>query len=235
LNVRGCLSVLVLGIAFLVAAIWFGGPPLASAVVKSTLNGSGFTSDTLDVTVTADPPLTLGVGRARSVVITATGVSWNGLRLASLALSLGSVDLIGRTAATAEGRFGGVQLRGTGGQPILADAALKGSANAARTTVTIDAATVTAMALDAFESSYKVRPSSASLVAPDIIRVNVAGVTVSGQLTVAVDGSIVVMENGSTIRLVIPDPALPFHLTDLSVTPMVLQLQGTLDVGSLLR
>lgn len=232
---RGCFSVFILGIAFLAAAIWFGGPPLASAVVKSTLNGSGFTSDTLDVAVTADPPLTLAVGRAKDVAITATGVRWNGLRLASLTLSLGSVDLIGRTAATAEGRFGGVQLHGTGGQPILADVALKGSADAAKTTVTIDAATVTAMALAAFESSFGVRPSSASLVAPDIIRLKVAGLTVSGQLAVAADGSIVAVANGSTIRLVVPDASLPFQLTGLAVTPTALQLQGTLDVGSLLR
>lgn len=232
---RGCLSVLILGIAFLGAAIWFGGPPLATAVVKSTLNGSGFASDTLDVAVTADPPLTLAVGRAKRVAITATGVRWNGLRLASLALSLSSVDLISRTAATAEGHFGGVQLHGTGGQPILADVVLSGPADAARTTITVDATTVSTMALAAFEASYGVRPSSASLVAPNIIRLKVAGLTVSGQLAVAADGSIGVAANGSTIRLVDPDPSLPFHLTSLSVSPTALVLHGALDVGALLR
>src|SRR5258705_598275 len=89
---RGCLSVLILAIAFLAVGVWFGGPPLASAVVRSTLTSTGFASDTLDVEVNADPPLTLAVGRAKAVDITATGVRWNGLRLATLELSLGSGD-----------------------------------------------------------------------------------------------------------------------------------------------
>lgn len=232
---RGCLSVLLLGIGFVAAAIWFGGPPLASAIVKSTLNGTGFASDTLDVTVTADPPLTLALGRAKSVAISATGVRWNGLRLASLALTLGSVDLVGRTAATADGRFGDVQLRGPGGRPVLADVAMKGAADAAKTTVTIDAATVSAMALTAFESSYGVRPASVTLVAPDVIRLKVGGLTVTGQLAVGADGSLVAIANGSRIHLVDPDPSLPFQMTGLAVSPTALQLQGTLDVGSLLR
>ena len=232
---RGCLSVLILAIAFIAAGVWFGGPSLASAVVTSTLKGTGFASDTLDVVVTADPPLTLAVGRAKTVDITATGVRWNGLRLATLALSLGSVDLVARTAATAEGQFGGVQLHGTGGKPILGDVQLSGSADAAQTTITVDAATVSSMALAAFEASYGVKPSSASLVAPDIIRVKVAGLTISGQLAVAADGSIGVVANGTTIRLVDPDPSLPFHLIGLSVTSKALELRGTLDVGALLR
>lgn len=232
---RGCLSVLVLAIAFLAAGVWFGGPPLASAVVTSTLKGTGFASDTLDVVVMADPPLTLAVGRAKTVDITATGVRWNGLRLATLALSLGSVDLVARTAATAEGHFGGVQLHGTGGQPILGDVQLSGSADASQTTITVDAATVSTMALAAFEASYGVKPSSASLVAPDIVRVKVAGLTISGRLAVATDGSIGVVANGTTVRLVDPDPSLPFHLIGLSVTSKALELRGTLDVGALIR
>jgi hypothetical protein len=231
---RGCLSVLILAIAFLAAGVWFGGPPLASAVVTSTLKGTGFASDTLRVVVTADPPLTLAVGRAKTVDITATGVRWNGLRLATLALSLGSVDLVARTAATAEGRFGGVQLHGTGGKPILGDVQLSGSADAAQTTITVDAATVSTMVLAGFEASYGVKPSSANLVAPDIIRVKVAGLTISGQLAVATDGSIGVVANGSTIRLVDPDPSLPFHLIGLSATSKALELRGTLDVGALI-
>ena len=232
---RGCLSVLILAIAFLAVGVWFGGPPLASAVVRSTLNSTGFASDTLDVEVTADPPLTLAIGRAKSVAITATGVRWNGLRLATLDISLGSVDLVARAAATAEGRFGGVQLHGTGGQPILGDVQLSGSADAAQTTITVDAATVSTMALAAFEASYGIKPTSASLVAPDTIRVKVAGLTISGQLVVASDGSIGVVANGSTIRLVDPDPSLPFHLTGLAVTSKALELRGTLDVGALMR
>lgn len=232
---RGCLSVITLAVVFLAVAIWFGGPPLASAVVESTLTGTGFASDTLDVEVTADPPLTLAVGRADRVTITATGVEWNKMRLASLSLSLGSVDLIGRTAATADGRLGGVEFSGTGGEPVLADVELSGRADAAETTITIDAAAVSAMALSAFEAEFGLQPTSASLVAPDVVRLKLAGMTVSGQLAVAADGSIVARAGGSTIRLLAPDPSLPFRLTGLAVTPEALVLYGTFDVSSLLR
>jgi hypothetical protein len=232
---RGCLSVITLAVVFLAVAIWFGGPPLASAVVESTLTGTGFASDTLDVEVTADPPLTLAVGRADRVTITATGVEWNKMRLASLSLSLGSVDLIGRTAATADGRLGGVEFSGTGGEPVLADVELSGRADAAETTITIDAAAVSAMALSAFEAEFGLQPTSASLVAPDVVRLKLAGMTVSGQLAVAADGSIVARAGGSTIRLLAPDPSLPFRVTGLAVTPEALVLHGTFDVSSLLR
>jgi hypothetical protein len=232
---RGCLSVITLAVVFLAVAIWFGGPPLASAVVESTLTGTGFASDTLDVEVTADPPLTLAVGRADRIAISATGVRWNEMRLATLSLSLGSVDLVGRTAATADGRLGGVQFAGTGGEPVLADVELSGPADAAKTTISIDSAAVSAMALSAFEADFGIRPTSASLVAPDVVRLKLGGMTVSGQLAVAGDGSIVARASGSTIRLLAPDPSLPFRLTGLAVTPDALVLRGTFDVSSLLR
>src|SRR5260370_30642821 len=100
---RGCLSVLILAIAFLVVGVWFGGPPLASAIVRSTLSSTGFASDTLAAEVTADPPFTLAVGRARSVAITAPRVPRNRLRLATLPRNLGSADLRPPSAATAHG------------------------------------------------------------------------------------------------------------------------------------
>src|SRR5258705_10274998 len=112
---RGCLSVLVLAVVFVGIAIWFGGPPLASAVVRTALTGSGFVAETLDVTVVADPPLTLGVGRASRVTIPATGATWDDLHLASLDMTLHSVDLVARTAATVCGRLARVQLSGARG------------------------------------------------------------------------------------------------------------------------
>jgi hypothetical protein len=232
---RGCLSVLVLALAFVAIAIWFGGPPLASAVVRTTLTSSGFTADTLDVEVTSDPPLKLAVGRADRIAIMATGVRWNTLRLASLSLSLGSVDLVARTAATADGRLGGAQLNRADGEPIVGDVVVSGPADAARTTFSVDAPAVDAMAIAAFETTFGVRPSSATLAAPDLVRVKVGGLTISGRLSVAADGSIVVTANGATIRLLAPDPSLPVRLTALSVTPKGIELVGTIDVSSLLR
>jgi hypothetical protein len=232
---RGCLSVVALAVVFLTVAIWFGGPPLASAIVTSSLTGSGFKSDTLDVEVTAEPPLTLAIGRASTIAIDATGVTWNKLTLASISLNLRSVDLIARTATSADGRLGGVTFTGTGGQPIVADVDLSGPADAARATITVDAATITTMALAAFDAEFGVRPTSATLVAPDIIQVKLGGLTLNGHLSVAADGAIVATANGSTTRILAPDPSLPVRLTGLAVTPTALELRGTIDVSSLLR
>ena len=179
---RGCLSVIVLALVFLTGAIWFGGPPIASAVVKATLTGTGFTSDTLEVEVTSDPPLKLAVGRADRVTIQATGVHWNDVRLATLSLRLGSVDLIARTAGTADGSLDGVQFSGPGGKPILADVVLSGAADSARTTITVDATSVSAAAVEAFAASFGLRPSAATLAAPDVIRVTLGGMSISGHL-----------------------------------------------------
>jgi hypothetical protein len=233
--VRGCLSVLVLAIAFVSVGVWFGGPPLASAIVASTLTGSGFASDTLDVSVTGDPPVTLALGRANRITIEATGVRWHDLRMATLSLDLGTVDLITRTMATAEGRLGGAQLTGADGQPILADAELSGPADAAQTTITVDAAAVKTMARAAFESKFGIRPSSVSLVGPDVIEIGLAGMTVSSHLAIDADGSIVASANGTTVRILAPEPSLPLRLASLSVGPDALVLHGTLDVGALLR
>ena len=48
---KGCLFVLVLGVGVLAAVAWFGGPPIAGAVVTTTLTAGGLTAATLDVDV----------------------------------------------------------------------------------------------------------------------------------------------------------------------------------------
>jgi hypothetical protein len=232
---RGCLWILVLAASLLGATVWFGGPPLAAAVVRTSLGGSGLVADRLDVTVSADPPLTLALGRASSVTIVASGVTWNDVRLDSLDLTLGSVDLVARTAATVAGHFGGVQLSGRGGARVTADVELSGPAGAARTTIGIDAASFDTLALGAFEAEFGVRPSSVQLAEPDVVNVALGGLTVSGRLAVATDGSIVTEANGATVRLVAADQSLPLRLSGLAVVGDGLELTGAMDVSSLLR
>lgn len=232
---RGCLSVLVLGAVFLAGSVWFAGPPLAAGLVTIALQASGLSADRVGVQVTADPPLELAAGRADRVVIRATGARWRGVRFASLDVSLGDVDLPARTAATADGRLDGVELDTVGGQPVIADVVLEGSADAASTTVRIAAATVEAVAIDAFETRFDARPSAARLVAPDAIRVELGGRTVSSRLSIDRGGAVVATANGETIVLFTPNAGLPLRLSSLAVTPSGLQLRGTLDVGALLR
>jgi hypothetical protein len=232
---RGCLSVIVVGAAFLAGLVWFAGPPLASGVVSLALQGSGLAADRLDVRVTADPPFELAVGRADRVAVHATGARWRGVRLASLDLTLDAVDLLGRTATTADGRLQGVELDTAGGQTVLADVELEGSAAAAATTIRIGAANVEAVTIDAFEAHFGARPSSARLVTPNTVRVDLGGLTVDSRLSIGSKGSVVATARGDSIVLFTPNTALPLHLTKLAVTSSGLVLRGTLDVGALLR
>lgn len=232
---RGCLSVLMIGGLFLVAIVWFGGPPLAETVVEASLTGTGFEADELDVTVRADPPLALALGRADQVEIEATGVRWMNLRAGSMTLRLDGVDLLERTATTADGQFDDVELDVAGGVPALVAITVAGPADGARTTVAIDGPTVSRIALAAFEQEFGTRPDSAELVAPDVIRIRGGGAELSGRLLVAGDGALTVVSGLGTLRLVEPAASTPFTLSGASATAGGLELTGTMDIDSLLR
>ena len=232
---RGCLSVLILAAAFLVGIVWFGGVPLVETVVEASLTSSAFEADELDVTVHADPPLVLALGRADRVEIDAKGVRWEDLRAGAMTLRLDGVDLLGRTATTADGQFSDVELAVAGGDPALVGIAIHGPAAAALTTIEIDGPTVKRMALAAFEKTFGTRPDSAELVAPDGVRVGIGDRQLNGTLRVDVDGALVVSSGLGTLRLVEPDPSLPLRLTSVSIVDGGLALTGTLDVSALLR
>ena len=232
---RGCLSVLIIAAVFLVGIVWFGGVPLAETVVEASLTSSAFEADELDVTVHADPPLELALGRADRVEIEARGVRWEDLRAGSMTMRLDGVDLLGRTATTADGQFNDVELAVAGGDPALVGIAIHGPADGARTTVEIDGPTVNRMALAAFEETFGTRPDSAELVAPNGVRVGIGDRELNGTLRVDVDGALVVASGLGTIRLVEPDPSLPLRLTSVSIVDGGLALTGTLDVSALLR
>jgi hypothetical protein len=232
---RGCLSVLIIAAAFLVGIVWFGGVPLAETVVEASLTSSAFEADELDVTVHADPPLVLALGRADRVEIEATGVRWEELRAGSMSMRLDGVDLLARTATTADGQFRDVELAVAGGDPALVGIGISGPAGGARTTIDIDGPTVNRVALAAFEEKFGTRPDAADLVAPDGIRVRLGGNELLGTLRVDSDGALVVVSGLGTVRLVEPDPSIPLRLTGVSIVNGGLELTGTLDVSALLR
>lgn len=231
---RGCLSVLIIAAVFVVGLVWFGGPPIAATVVEASLTGSGFQADELDVTVSADPPLLLALGRADQVEIEATGVRWNALRAGSVNLRLDGVDLIDRTATSADGQFGDVQLPAANGDSASSTVTISGPADRARTTIEIDAATVNRIALAAFEAELGTQIDSAELVAPDQISLRRGSIALTGTLRVEADGALVVTSSFGSIRLVEPDPTIPFNLTGVSAGPAGLELTGTTDVELLL-
>jgi hypothetical protein len=233
--VRGCLFVLIVGAALLVGIVWFGGPPIAGSVITASLASSGFTAERLDVEVDADPPLTLAVGRADRVRITAADVRWNGLVAQSMALDLGQVDLVGRTATTVDGTFGGVAVAGPGGVPVAAVIDIHGPASGAETSITVDGSAAATAARAAVEADFGIHPTSVELRAPNIIRILALGQTIDGRLELAPDGAIVAVGSFGTVRVIEPDPAIPIQLTGLAVADGRLVVTGIFDIAALLR
>ena len=231
---RGCLSVLIIAALFLGGVAWFGGPPIASAVVSAGLTASGLEARRMDVEVEADPPIAVAIGRADRITIRADDVEWNGLRARALDLTLDDVDLVGRTAGAADGRMTGVQLPNVDPPGSLATVEIAGPADDATVRVTIDAETVEAMALAAFEAKLGVRPDTATLEEPNTIRVRSGAIQLAGVLEVAADGSVVVAVPLGTVTVVDGDPSQPFQLTDVAVENGTLVLTGSIDVNDLM-
>ena len=128
----------------------------------------------------------------------------------------------------------GVELPNVDPPGSLATVEIAGPADDAIVTVTIDAETVEAMALAAFEAKLGVRPDSATLEEPNTIRVRAGAIQLAGTLEVAADGSIVVETPLGTVTVVDGDPPQPFQLTDVAVENGNLVLTGSIDVNDLM-
>jgi hypothetical protein len=139
---RGCLFILLLALAVLAGAAWFGAAPVASTVITSILEGSGYHAASSTVTVSADPPLRLVLGHADRVTIDGGDVTWRTFRAARLQLTLRDVDLFGRTAGSIEGTIDGAELQ-TAEDPVpTADVTIEGTGSEAAATIRVSGATV---------------------------------------------------------------------------------------------
>lgn len=230
---RGCLSVLIIAAAFVVSLVWFGGPPIAEAVVTASLTSSGFKADDLDVAIRADPPLTLALGRADEVRIEGQNVSWNDLQAESLSLKLVDVDLLARTAVSASGFLDRVELLAEGGESTFGSVEFDGPAGAADATILVDAGTVERLAFAAFEREFGSRPERVSLVGPNIVRVQTSVGSVDGSLEIQA-GALAIRSSFGVVRLVEPSPSMPIDFTGVKVKGGGLELTGTIDFLGLL-
>jgi hypothetical protein len=232
--VRGCLSVLALAAIFVVVGAWFGGPPIAATLVTTGLSSAGLHSADLNVDVRSDPPLAVALGRADRVVVSGSDVEWNGLTADTLDLTLNDVDFLGRSAKQVNGVLTGVQLPNVDPPGSKATVDIAGPGDSAVVTITIDSATVEAMATEAFIRKIGVRPTSATLSEPNVIRFQAGPVQASGALTIGPNGSLGVTTPLGTITVLEPSPSQPIHLASVGVQGDNLVLTGTLDVKDLL-
>jgi hypothetical protein len=231
--VRGCVSVLVLAAAFALAAAWFGGPPVAGALVEAALAGSGLEGRGTTVAVAADPPFEVLSGRADRVVIGTHDARFGDLEATRVDLALGDVDLVGRSFATVDGTLDGVRIRQPGGSIPIRRIVLNGRATEAEAVLTMAGGDVEALAADAVNDVLGLPIAGAELLGPDLLRLRVVNQSIDGRFVVEPDGSL-------ALALPLPGtPRIPLVQTDriefesVTVLDGELVLTGTLDVTEL--
>jgi hypothetical protein len=226
---------LILTIVVVVAGVWLGGPPIAAGLVRNALGSAGVRSDDLDVAIQAVPPLELAFGRADRVVVTGTNVDWDDYQAETVNLVLDDVDLLDRSAARTTGALTGVELPGAEPPGSTATVEIAGRGPSPSVMIAIDRSTAEAMASAAFERETGIRPSSATLSEPNVIRFKAGQVDGSGAITVGPDGSLGVATPGGRVTVLGAGASEPIRLTGVAVKGDDLVLTGTVDMESLIR
>lgn len=232
---RGCLFVLLLATLVLGAAAWFGSGPLVSAVIGTALTGSGYRASTTSISATADPPPRLLLGHADRISLAASDVDWKALHARNLTLTLGGVDLFGRTAETVRGTIEGAELDdGHGGTASATSIRVSGPLAEAATTLTLDESAVRAAVSTAAARRFGTVPSDVQLFAPDRLRLVTTAATVEGRLVIDPSGSLALATTLGSVPLLTIDPSIPLRLRTVAVVDGTLRLEGVLDLSSLI-
>ena len=231
---RGCLFILVVAATLIAVGAWFGAAPLTATVITSILEGSGYHATSSTVTASADPPVRLLVGHADRVTIDGSGVTWRTFRAARIQLTLGDVDLFGRTAGSIHGTITGAELQTTGQTaPATATVTLDGSGSNATATIRVPAATVDELVRTGVAKQYGAAVTATSLVAPDTLRITTGGATIEGRLAIDSSGGLVLVTRLGSADLFRFDSSFPIRLTAVRVSGADLELTGTLDAHAL--
>jgi hypothetical protein len=232
---RSCLVQLLVLLALVFGLAWFGLPIGAAWLATNALRTAGFTGTDTAVTVTANPPFLLLTGHADAIHVTSDAVSISDLHAAGIDVTLGRVDLIGRTIGTVQGTLTGVTIAVTHGDPVTAErVTLAGSA--AATEATIKLAPAEAQALAVAQLKAQGLAATVTLTAPDKVTLKVAGKTVTAHLEAA-DGILLLVPDAPgvpIVPLISPGPGNPFRVTGASIAADGVTLAGTVDLQSLL-
>jgi hypothetical protein len=231
---RGCLFVILAGLAVVAGAAWFGAAPLTSTVIASILEGSGYHAASSTITASADPPPRLLLGHADRVTIDGRDVTWRTFRAARLELTLRDVDLFGRTARSVEGTIEGAELSSVDDPAPTADVAIEGTGSEADATIRVAGTTVDRLVKAGFSKRFGVTVDSTTLVAPDTLRITAAGTTIQGRLIMDAAGALTLSTTLGSADLFRFDPSFPLQLTTVRVRGADLELTGTLDPEALL-
>ncbi len=232
---RGCLFVVLFAAIVIGAAAWFGSGPLVSAAIGMALTGSGYQASATSISATADPPPRLLLGHADRVSFAASDIDWKTLHARNLALTLGGVDLFGRTADSVRGTIDGAELDdGHGGTATASSIRLSGPLAAVATTITFDESAVRATVSAAAARQFGVAPSDVQLLAPDRLRLVTKAATIEGRLIIDPTGSLALSTTLGSVPLLTVDSSIPLQLRTVAVVDGTLHLDGVLDLSSLL-
>jgi hypothetical protein len=237
---RGCLFVLLVGVALLAGGFWFGAPPLAEFLVRSTLETSGFASDEpAEVEIQLDSPLDLIAGRAERVTVRSLGPRFAGVTADSADVVLGRVDLLG-------GRFETIDLilerptiqSRSEAAPLAAERlTAAGPVDAATTRMTIRPNQFLVLVHEPFRAAFGAAPTAIAFGPPDRLTVTTATSTFESRFRVEGGGLVIAPALGEVppVEIFRPGSAIPLVLDGLEVVGGDLVLLGRLDLSGLLR
>ena len=238
--VRGCLTFLVLVVATAALAGWFLLPVAAGVLIADRLHDAGFSGTDTRITVIADPPLALATLHADRVHVTSTDATFHGLLIGSVDLTVSDVRFVERTAGAVTGTLSDLRIgSGLGGDWSVASARLSGTSTDISITLDLSLEDAERMAAAAVERQLGERPTSVTLVAPDMIRFEAGGTAAGGRLVVDDQARLVFRPGGAagsligSIVLISPGPDTPIRLSSVVVRSAGITLVGRFEASFL--
>ncbi len=230
----GCLTAVIL--ALVLAAGSMLGPPIAEALIGSSLASTGFDGRNTTIEVTTDPGIEVLVGRADRVRIRSERASFEGLHAATVDLTLVDVGLGSGTAGAIEGTLIDVDLPATDGSVVRArSVTLSGPPESVQATVAIAPAVVAGLVQASIARQLGFEVGSITLEAPDRLVFDLGLIRATGRFTIEPDGALaLIAEVPGDPRIGLLASGQPLVFREVSVAGDLV-LVGTLDLTSLLR
>ena len=119
-------------------------------------------------------------------------------------------------------------------EPTSADVDIDGAADAAAATIVVDGATVDRVVKAAMKAKFGVAVTATTLVAPDTLRISVAGASVEGRLVIDATGALGLSTPLGTTPVLSLDSAFPLRLEAVRAIGANLELDATLDAQALI-
>lgn len=232
---RGCLSVVVLAVVFVVAGTWLAGPAVAAFVVESGLSAAGFNGSNTTVTVTSDPPFEVVTGHADRVDIASKDATLDQFTAGTVRLALTDADLLNRTFGSVDGALTDVTVEGSGDLSLAATRVdIEGDPSAADMTIEVTREALSNAALELFRQQLGVDVDAVKFAAPDKVSFTAGRTTIAGRFVIHDGGLALTINLPGAQSIDLLEAGRGFKLTGVRVGQAGMTLDGELDVEHLL-